>query len=111
MLDKWSTTDKKSGQRYFITNDTDLATGHVEDLAPVGSDDRDEIEAAVEEYYKHSVTSSLRGDSKYFKVQDVALRKNAGTGSLGTSRWVRAGVVVNTPYRISPGLTPTGAPG
>ncbi|GLC39129.1 hypothetical protein PLESTM_000843000 [Pleodorina starrii] len=80
MLKKWSLVDPDTKTRRFHTEDN-------KDLAPVSGSDRAAIEAAVVDYYMHTVTSRLHKNKEYFQVVDVALRKNAGTGSLGTSRY------------------------
>ncbi|GLI69446.1 hypothetical protein VaNZ11_014058 [Volvox africanus] len=80
MLKKWTVMDREKDRRFF---DTD----HNGDLEVVNSTEGQEIERAMVQYYTNTVTSRLRGNSKYFRVEDIALRKNAGTGSLGTSRY------------------------
>ncbi|GIL48279.1 hypothetical protein Vafri_4925, partial [Volvox africanus] len=79
MLKKWTVMDGKKGRRFFDTE-------HNKDLEAVNSTERQEVERAMVDYYTNIVTSRLRGNSEYFRVEDIVLRKNAGTGSLGTSR-------------------------
>ncbi len=76
MLNKW--TEDLGSQRYFdLTND---------DLETLSSADKAVITAAIEQYH-YGLSSALAGDTSYFKVLDVAKRINAGTGSLGTTRY------------------------
>ena len=77
MLNKW--TDDLGSQRYF-----DLS---LDDLAAPSQSERSALTNAIEQYHHTSVTSGLSGDNSYFKVLDVAKRLNAGTGSLGTTRY------------------------
>jgi uncharacterized protein (DUF2252 family) len=77
MLKKW--TDKTDGDRHF---DLDK-----DKLEPVDDAKRKQIERAVDEYRK-TLSGGIDGeDDDFFKVRDVAVRRFAGTGSLGTERY------------------------
>ncbi len=76
MLDEWST--RKGDERRFNLGQAKMAG--------VASDDRRLLTSAIDVYKDH-LTSDLAGDSKYFRVQDVARRLGAGIGSLGTTRY------------------------
>ncbi|KXZ45483.1 hypothetical protein GPECTOR_54g224 [Gonium pectorale] len=78
MLSKWTRVNRK-GQREFDTES--------EDLEAVSEEEWRDISDAMGDYVKKTVTSPLRGDTEYFAVQDIARRRNAGTGSLGTQRY------------------------
>lgn len=75
-LNKW--TQDTGSQRYFVTNNPDLAS--------VSPSTRQSVESAIESYH-YSISSNLAGNSNYFTVLDVAQRLNQGTGSLGTTRF------------------------
>lgn len=76
MLDKW--TDEVAGARRF---DTSLAR-----LAPVDPATDAEIRGAMAGYIT-TVARRLQDDPGYFQVKDIALRLDAGTGSLGVARY------------------------
>ena len=75
-IKRWST--KKDGKRTFRDDN--------EKLGAVSDDERARVIAALKEY-RSTVESSLKDDDDFFKVQDVALRLFAGTGSLGKTRY------------------------
>ncbi|PNH09349.1 hypothetical protein TSOC_004048 [Tetrabaena socialis] len=79
MLDKYSTV--VNSKRTFMTN------AQNPDLDAVNATERTAITNAMTAYFTSTVTSSLKGNTAYFAVQDVARRLNAGTGSLGKSRY------------------------
>ena len=76
MLNKW--TNDLGSQRYF-----DLSYGKLSALTSV---ERAALTTAINQYYLN-LSSKLSGNSAYFTVLDVARRINAGTGSLGTTRY------------------------
>ncbi|PNH06281.1 hypothetical protein TSOC_007362, partial [Tetrabaena socialis] len=75
MLDKYSTVVNST--RTFMTN------AQNSDLDAVNSTELTAITNAMTAYYTNTITSSLKGNSAYFAVQDAARRLNAGVGSLG----------------------------
>lgn len=76
MLDKW--TKLNGDERLF-----DLSNSKLE---AVDQQTFDKVKHQVGHYH-HNLTSLLKGNEDYFTVVDVAKRVNAGTGSLGTSRF------------------------
>lgn len=76
MLDKW--TVLTGDERSFDFNNPKLEVANGQVKAQLS----EQIEA-----YHHDLASELQGNQDYFNVVDVATRINAGTGSLGTSRY------------------------
>lgn len=76
MLKKWTNLD--NGDRYY-----DLSSSK---LAPISEALRTEILQQMPEYGK-TLTGELAYCPQYFHVKDIAHRRLAGTGSLGTPRF------------------------
>lgn len=76
MLDQW--TVLTGDERNFDFNNPKLEVVNTQVKAQL----TEQIEA-----YHHEIASELKGNQDYFNVVDVAARINAGTGSLGTSRY------------------------
>ncbi|PNH02573.1 hypothetical protein TSOC_011442 [Tetrabaena socialis] len=79
MLDKYSTV--VNSKRTFMTN------AQNSDVDAVNATERTAITNAMTAYFTNTVTSSLKGNTAYFAIQDMARRLNAGTGSLGKPRY------------------------
>jgi uncharacterized protein (DUF2252 family) len=79
MLDKWASEVKKNKRRFNLDKRPDK-------LAPATEDQRTLIQRAMKDYRK-SLGNKLGKNADYFKVEDIAVRLAAGTGSLGTARF------------------------
>ncbi len=78
LLDKWTELDV-SGKRVFQKEN--------EKLSPVSKSKYKEIVTAWNKYIK-SISSDLNlKDVNHFKIKDVVIRQDAGTGSLGSNRY------------------------
>lgn len=76
MLDKWTTLTGDERSFNFDNPKLELADEQI----------KAQISEQIEAYH-HRIESELQGNQDYFNVVDVASRINAGTGSLGTSRY------------------------
>jgi uncharacterized protein (DUF2252 family) len=76
MLDRWA--PKHKGKRHF-----DLSR---DNLGEVAETERSKILKAIPAY-KLTLSKGMAKQKVYFKVEDIARRLNAGTGSLGRNRY------------------------
>lgn len=80
MLDRWAPTTDKNGNRRFNVK------GRPEKLGKATDNQRKVILDAMAAY-RNTLDDKLAKRGAYFKVNDIARRLGAGTGSLGTPRF------------------------
>ncbi len=93
---------KRYKSKYVDYKHEKLATDkNPTDLAALSKKERGRVEDGWKDYYKGTALYGRlgKGDGKpYFELLDVARRLEAGTGSLGTSRWGRGGMYYYSYY-------------